>query len=210
MVRQQPFREIAREIERRIRQGVYPENSALPSRPELAEEFGVARATLDRAIQELTRSGILVSRHGSGTFAAPVAEKKFRVGVVSGAEFMEYAGSIFDAVFLNPAELENRSAWRRLFEFDGLLWVRPEAVLFPAIEAIAPQVPSVLINRVVAAGSRRIPKHCRYCCRVARIRWSPATGARVLWTPAAKRANSTKLCVCRLTLKRRSPRWKNA
>ena len=63
---------------------------------------------------------------------------------------MEYAGSIFDAVFLNPAELENRSAWRRLFEFDGLLWVRPEAVLFPAIEAIAPQVPSVLINRVVA------------------------------------------------------------
>ena len=75
MVRQQPFREIAREIERRIRQGVYPENSALPSRPELAEEFGVARATLDRAIQELTRSGILVSRHGSGTFAAPVAEK---------------------------------------------------------------------------------------------------------------------------------------
>ena len=27
----------AREIERRIRQGVYPENSALPSRPELAE-----------------------------------------------------------------------------------------------------------------------------------------------------------------------------
>ena len=150
MVRQQPFREIAREIERRIRQGVYPENSALPSRPELAEEFGVARATLDRAIQELTRSGILVSRHGSGTFAAPVAEKKFRVGVVSGAEFMEYAGSIFDAVFLNPAELENRSAWRRLFEFDGLLWVRPEAVLFPAIEAIAPQVPSVLINRVVA------------------------------------------------------------
>ena len=140
MVRQQPFREIAREIERRIRQGVYPENSALPSRPELAEEFGVARATLDRAIQELTRSGILVSRHGSGTFAAPVAEKKFRVGVVSGAEFMEYAGSIFDAVFLNPAELENRSAWRRLFEFDGLLWVRPEAVLFPAIEAIAPAV----------------------------------------------------------------------
>ena len=122
MVRQQPFREIAREIERRIRQGVYPENSALPSRPELAEEFGVARATLDRAIQELTRSGILVSRHG--TFAAPVAEKKFRVGVVSGAEFMEYAGSIFDAVFLNPAELENRSAWRRNTGIRSVRWSR--------------------------------------------------------------------------------------
>lgn len=149
MIRPQPFREIAREIERRIRQGFYPENSALPSRPELAVEFGVARATLDRAIRDLARSGILVSRHGSGTFAAPVAEKKFKVGVVSGAEFMEYAQSVFDAVCLNPAGLKERSALRRLFEFDGLLWVRPEAELFPAIEEVASQIPSVLINRVV-------------------------------------------------------------
>ena len=51
-MRQQPFREIGRELSRRIREGIYPPDSALPPRMELMREFGVARATLDRAIRE--------------------------------------------------------------------------------------------------------------------------------------------------------------
>ena len=39
---------------------------------------------------------------------------------------------------------------------------------------------AVPITRSPAAGSRRIPKHCRFCCRVARIHWSPAAGTRFL------------------------------
>lgn len=67
-MRQQPFREIARELTRRVREGIYAPDSALPPRLELMREFGVARATLDRAIRELMSDGVLIGRHGSGTY----------------------------------------------------------------------------------------------------------------------------------------------
>ena len=40
------YRNIAREIERRILAGIYPANTQLPSRLELMREFQVARAHL--------------------------------------------------------------------------------------------------------------------------------------------------------------------
>lgn len=43
---------------------------ALPPERQLSEEFGVARMTLRRAIDELVREGYLVRRHGSGTYVA--------------------------------------------------------------------------------------------------------------------------------------------
>ncbi len=171
MLRRRPYQMIAREIERRVRQGTYPENSAIPPRVELMEEFGVARATLERAIRELADSGILVTRHGSGTFAAPITEKKFRVGVVSPiSDCMEHTAPAFDAVRLKPQDLTNRSGWRRLFDFDGLLWFRPEADVIPAIREVAPQVPSVLINRTIPGLSYVSTDHRRACHDITRDR----------------------------------------
>ncbi len=149
-MRTQPFRQIARELEKRIRNGVYPVDSALPSRLELTREFDVARATLDRAIGELVDSGILVSRHGSGTFVAPPRQQKYRVIQIGGGDYFNEYSDSFDLTLLPQAELVQRSEWRRLLEYDGILWVRPEAVLFPAIEAVGNQLPQVLVNRVVA------------------------------------------------------------
>ena len=77
----QSFQKIMRELEKRIHTGIYTPESALPSRTELIAEFKVARATVERAIRELIRSGVLISRQGSGTFVAPHIEKKYRVGV---------------------------------------------------------------------------------------------------------------------------------
>ena len=42
-----------------------------PNRNALARECGVARVTVERAISELIGEGVLISRDGSGTFAAP-------------------------------------------------------------------------------------------------------------------------------------------
>jgi GntR family transcriptional regulator len=40
----------------------------LPSEPRLALQLGVSRGTLRQAIEQLVRGGLLIRRHGSGTF----------------------------------------------------------------------------------------------------------------------------------------------
>lgn len=49
----------------------------LPSEPELSERFGVARATVSKALELLAREGLVSRRQGSGTFVAlpPMARR---------------------------------------------------------------------------------------------------------------------------------------
>lgn len=63
----------------------------LPSERQLAAEFGVARMTLRRAVEELVREGYLVRRIGSGTY---VAEPKIaqRLTMTSFSEDMRRRG----------------------------------------------------------------------------------------------------------------------
>lgn len=46
----------------------------LPSRPELCERLDTTRTTLDKAIKELEKEGLLVSKLGSGTYIASLME----------------------------------------------------------------------------------------------------------------------------------------
>ena len=135
-MRQQPFREIARELTRRVREGIYAPDSALPPRLELMREFGVARATLDRAIRELMSDGVLIGRHGSGTYVNGSGVGRRRVAVIGGINPEEDMGTPFDLTVIPVSELKVKSAWKRLFDFDGLLWMRPEAELLPVIDAV--------------------------------------------------------------------------
>jgi DNA-binding LacI/PurR family transcriptional regulator len=43
-------------------------NDRLPSRPELCKRLDTAKATLDKAINELVKEGVLCSKNGSGTY----------------------------------------------------------------------------------------------------------------------------------------------
>lgn len=52
-------------------------DEALPPERKLAEEFGVSRITVRKAIEELVREGFLDTRHGSGTFVRAKVEKNF-------------------------------------------------------------------------------------------------------------------------------------
>ncbi len=51
-----------------------PAGACLENRNLLAQRYGVARTTLERAISELIGEGYLISREGSGTFVAPREE----------------------------------------------------------------------------------------------------------------------------------------
>lgn len=49
------------------------QSTKLPAETELAEQLGVSRVTIRRAIDELECSGLLLRRHGRGTFVNPNA-----------------------------------------------------------------------------------------------------------------------------------------
>jgi DNA-binding LacI/PurR family transcriptional regulator len=69
--RQQPlYLRIQHAMRERIAQGDWAAGQPLPSRVHLCEEFGTTRVTLDKAIHELVREGLLRSAKGSGTFIA--------------------------------------------------------------------------------------------------------------------------------------------
>ncbi|MBI1350339.1 MAG: GntR family transcriptional regulator [Actinomycetales bacterium] len=56
-----------------IADGTYLPGDRLPSEARLAEELGVNRLTVRRAIEELARAGVVESRQGSGTYvSAPI------------------------------------------------------------------------------------------------------------------------------------------
>ncbi|HHX50257.1 MAG TPA: GntR family transcriptional regulator [Clostridia bacterium] len=78
------YAEIANEIRRRIREGIYIPGEQLPSEPELAEYFGVSRGTLREALSVLEKEGIILRRHGIGSFV----EKNYHK-VVAGMERLD-------------------------------------------------------------------------------------------------------------------------
>lgn len=63
-----PHRQIAAALRQRIRSGDLPAGDRLPSIPALAESYGVAKQTVQRAIDQLRVDGLLITRPGSGTY----------------------------------------------------------------------------------------------------------------------------------------------
>jgi GntR family transcriptional regulator len=64
-----PHRQIAASLRQRLRAGEWPPGERLPSIPALAAEYGVAKQTVQRTIDQLRVEGLLITRPGSGTYA---------------------------------------------------------------------------------------------------------------------------------------------
>ncbi|WP_125617523.1 GntR family transcriptional regulator [Actinomadura sp. WAC 06369] len=63
--------QIIETLRRRIAEGVYPVNEALPSEPKLMKEFGASRPTVARALNEMQLLGEIRREHGRGSFVLP-------------------------------------------------------------------------------------------------------------------------------------------
>lgn len=72
------YQKIINELHAMLRQGVLKPGDKLPSREELVERYGVTRATVNRAVGELLREGLLKAAQRGGTFVsdAPEIEEK--------------------------------------------------------------------------------------------------------------------------------------
>jgi DNA-binding GntR family transcriptional regulator len=62
------YRQVADDIARRVREGEWPHDSRLPSRDELAADYGVAERTVRRAMQELEESGFVTVVPAKGVY----------------------------------------------------------------------------------------------------------------------------------------------
>ena len=150
------FRDISKELERRIRAGVYQPETPLPPRLELVREFEVARATVDRAIRALERSGYLSSRRGSGTFVNAFPASSARVALVGSVLENECEGCSLRLTTLGGEPFVHRSEWKRLLDFDGVIWMRPGRELLPAIEHFRGVRPQAVVNRTEPDGVLRV------------------------------------------------------
>ncbi len=65
------YLQLKRSIEDAVHRGAIKPGDALPSERDLAARVEVSRVTVRKAVQHLVREGMLVQRHGSGTYVAP-------------------------------------------------------------------------------------------------------------------------------------------
>lgn len=64
------YMRVADQIAQRISDGVYSPGQRLPGEVAMADELGVARLTVRRAMRELRERGLVVTLPAKGTFVA--------------------------------------------------------------------------------------------------------------------------------------------
>jgi GntR family transcriptional regulator len=71
------YLQLQRVLRRAIESDVLKPDEALPAERDLAEAFEVSRVTVRKALDGLVDAGLLIRRHGAGTFVATRVEKNF-------------------------------------------------------------------------------------------------------------------------------------
>ncbi|MCT4655086.1 MAG: GntR family transcriptional regulator [Cohaesibacter sp.] len=106
------YRDVKNEILSRIHDKVWPPGSLMPGEIELAEEFGCARATVNRAMRELAEEGIIDRKRKAGTRVnvSPVRHAKFEIPLVKVE--IEGLGATYRYAFIGQT-LERAPDWLR-------------------------------------------------------------------------------------------------
>lgn len=86
------------EIKQKIKSGEYYKNMRLPSENTLSAEWGISRMTVRRALDELTREGLLYKTRGSGTYVA--ANRFSQCDIMSFTEMVKLRGLVPKTVVL--------------------------------------------------------------------------------------------------------------
>jgi GntR family transcriptional regulator len=126
-----------------IESGTYQPGSQLPSENELAIQLGISRPTLREALRNLEQQGIIVRRHGVGTFVASAGER-----LDTGLERLE---SVHQMAARQELQLRVRALQVQQLPADREI---------AAILAVAPGTPLTSVDRVIAAAV--VPPHGKH------------------------------------------------
>lgn len=147
--KQQPYLVIARAIQAEIASGTWKPGQLLPGRAALMRRFGVARATVDRAVEFLVQSGALAGRQGAGTFVSQAGPVR-RIAVIgSPLPAQDLPADVARITSFGYEQVATASARVGLARFDGLLWNRPEEEALGWARELVGRVPQVLVNRTI-------------------------------------------------------------
>ncbi|MFT4149553.1 MAG: GntR family transcriptional regulator [Paracoccaceae bacterium] len=89
------WEEIRQEVLARIRRRDWPPGASIPGEEALAAEFGVARATVNRALGELAREGVLERRRKAGTRVAALPVRKATLDIPVIRQEVEGRGQVY-------------------------------------------------------------------------------------------------------------------
>ncbi len=106
------YKEIKADILARITGGHWRPGGLLPGETELAEVYGVARATVNRAMRELAEEGIIERKRKSGTRVRlkPLRQARFDIPLVR--DEVEATGAVYRYALLK-SEIVSPPGWLR-------------------------------------------------------------------------------------------------
>lgn len=187
--------EIRDELRRRIAERVWAPGDPLPNETALAAEFGVARATVNRALQSLAQTGLVERRRRAGTRVALLPSLRATVDIPVIRREVEAAG------MTHAHEVEAREVTRPPASIDAEMALGGAAALHLVTRHDADGAPFALetrwINLAAAPAARDhafadvsanewLVRNCRYSRADIAFSAHPATGrAAALFGPGA-------------------------
>ncbi|HEY3332747.1 MAG TPA: LacI family DNA-binding transcriptional regulator [Capsulimonadaceae bacterium] len=165
------YKQIVDDVTSRIDSNEYQEGSQLPSRIELAIQYGVSHITVQTALRELVHLGYLRSRRGSGVFVQRRTQRATPrqgtlaqnsvvvVGTKSTSLYVPHdtgwadrvSGGALETVFqLGLNQMIVHPSRMSVETVDGLIADPPSGVVFP--DGLSPAVVATWSRRLVDAG----------------------------------------------------------
>lgn len=86
------YQQLKQRLRADIARGTYRPGDRLPAEPELIQQFGVSRITVRQALSDLEAEGLVIRRHGKGTFVAERRVVQHLVRLTDFVEDMQMAG----------------------------------------------------------------------------------------------------------------------
>lgn len=130
------YERVRQAIKSSIDDGTYAPGERLPSESRLADDLGVNRLTVRRAIEELARAGVVRSRQGSGTYVSapivrlPVSQTLSTDSLVDGMTAQIAAhGYTYEDVFLRAMKVDAGPSRASLELAAGPLWRVDNAIV---------------------------------------------------------------------------------
>ncbi len=110
---------VAEVLQQEIAQGKYPVGSRLPPERELAKIFGLAGMTIRQAIGLLEKKGLLLRRHGLGTFVQAAADQPL-IAVLFGVSLHHESADFYRAAAKAIEDELLRRGWQcRIYDPSG-------------------------------------------------------------------------------------------
>ncbi|HWB98931.1 MAG TPA: GntR family transcriptional regulator [Bryobacteraceae bacterium] len=141
-----------------IREGRFQAGGRIPSERELAERYGISRASVRESITELINSGILFRTVGKGTFVASdvaaqqpqkISTEPHNIAFVISDNIFHFVQTGYNKIFEGVQEVCAQQGWRLLFHTVG------EDSSSPGLKSLRNKGSLALDGCVVVGGVRR-------------------------------------------------------